>query len=326
TLGKMGDSYILSLSLVDTKRAVVKKRFNGQAANVAVLGDTVRRGVNILFGEKKSVSGMGTLVLNTLPQGAEVLLDGKPVGTSPLVLDKLAAGDHLLVATKGDLRGRTTIYTEPGAILKTVLKLVRSMVYLELLGLPEGAQVFIDGIAIEDPSKIEVAPGTRKLEVKARFYKVLQQDVRLQSDMQNKVLVELTPLPEYRDFLQIKARKQNFTTIFGATGLASALLGGGMFYWARIYDQKVSDSRELYDNASEQSDMDKHFSDAEQFTNDAQLREQLGLGFVGVATLSLGFSLYSYITSPDVPVAETKVGVGMSSLNGGAMILMGGSY
>jgi hypothetical protein len=38
----------------------------------------------------------GSLVVDSLPPGARVFLDGRPVGTTPLALDKVAAGSHVV--------------------------------------------------------------------------------------------------------------------------------------------------------------------------------------------------------------------------------------
>jgi hypothetical protein len=41
----------------------------------------------------------GTLVINTTPAGAQILLDGTSVGTAPLTRPNLAAGNHTINAT-----------------------------------------------------------------------------------------------------------------------------------------------------------------------------------------------------------------------------------
>ena len=45
------------------------------------------------------VTGTGQVVVNTEPTGARVTLDGKPVGVSPLTLDAISAGTHLVTVS-----------------------------------------------------------------------------------------------------------------------------------------------------------------------------------------------------------------------------------
>ena len=48
---------------------------------------------------QSAVAGTGQVVVNTEPTGARVTLDGKPVGVSPLTLDGISAGSHVVVVS-----------------------------------------------------------------------------------------------------------------------------------------------------------------------------------------------------------------------------------
>jgi hypothetical protein len=59
-------------------------------------------------------SGRGTLQIESLPAGAQVILDGRSVGTTPLTLSDVAAGSHSVqIALAGHRGWRTSVSVEP---------------------------------------------------------------------------------------------------------------------------------------------------------------------------------------------------------------------
>lgn len=147
TIGLVGGTYTVALTLVDSKRAKVKQRFVGNAGTDAVLSATVKRGVGVLFGAIKDTSGSGTIFVKTDPSGATISLDGKEVGVSPTTVDGVAAGDHLVVATLGQRRAEATVTLEAEAIERVVLTLASAPpVKLMLNSEPPEARVFFGGV------------------------------------------------------------------------------------------------------------------------------------------------------------------------------------
>ena len=171
-----------------------------------------------------------------------------------------------------------------------------------------------------------VVPGTRSLEVTAVGYERLQKEVTLVPDEANTIQVELSVLPEYQERVETRQSKQSLGAIFRATAIASAVGGAGLLYWAGHYTQAADDSWALYHAATEKSEYDKHYADIEKATESGQLFQNAALGLFGVAALSLGFSVYSYATSPDALVTETGVEVGVAPIPGGAMMSLVGQF
>jgi serine/threonine-protein kinase len=88
------------------------------------------------------------LVVSTSPPGASITVDGKSVGTAPVTLDSLTAGDHLLEATlEGHLpASRTVPLPKPGE---------RLMVELALA--PAPAPPPVDDTSAEKPKAVAAA-------------------------------------------------------------------------------------------------------------------------------------------------------------------------
>ncbi|MBI5511040.1 MAG: PEGA domain-containing protein [Deltaproteobacteria bacterium] len=181
-LGKLGDGLNLSLSLVDIKRAEVRKRFQGTAGSEAVLAATVSRGVGVLFERTQDLTGTGTLFIKTDPDGGSVRVDGKAVGTAPVTLDELAAGDHLITAERGELKGELALRLAPQALERVTIALEGAPpVKLKVLSTPPEARVFVDGEEVGTTPLLvsEVRPGKRQVRLKLDEYRTHETTVDL---------------------------------------------------------------------------------------------------------------------------------------------------
>lgn len=388
TVGKLGETFNLSLVLVDTKRAQVKQRFQGSAGSAAVLSATAKRGVQVLFGETQDLTGLGTIFIKTEPPGAEVMLDGKPVGSSPVTVDEVSAGEHLIVAQKGEHRAQTTVHLRPEALERVVLTLaeappvklkvfstppearvyiddeevgvtplvlpsVRSgkcrirlvlhqyrdhedevslsyeeyeaggraplkyevelvpfVVGLTITGLPDEADVLIDGVRKEAPYR--VAPGQRKLAIKAHGYEPFERLVAVAPGEDATVGVEMTMLPAYATYVDELDSKQLWFLISAIAGGVFAAGGAAMLVWGQWTYEEAKTARRAYDDAEphDLADVDRMVTDysrGARLTGDANVYQAIGFGLAGAAALSFAFCIYSRATYPDDPTTSTGV-------------------
>ncbi|OGQ90350.1 MAG: hypothetical protein A2289_26390 [Deltaproteobacteria bacterium RIFOXYA12_FULL_58_15] len=149
SLGKLGDTYTLSLSLVDIKTGAVKKRFHGEAGDTTLLSSTAKRGVAVLFGKEEDRAGFGTVVVKTDPPGASLFLDEVEVGVSPTTLDNVRPGEHSIEAKQAGLSGKVIIEVRSESIERISIKLQTSPpVKLKIISSPPEASVFFDGEAV----------------------------------------------------------------------------------------------------------------------------------------------------------------------------------
>lgn len=205
SIGKLGVTYNLTLSLVDIKRAQVRQRFQGNAGSETVLASTVRRGVQVLFGKQQDVSGTGTLYVRTDPSRAKLTLDGRDVGTSPTVVDNVPAGDHVLVATKGELSARTTVFIKPDAIERINVPLRSAPpVRLKVFSKPLEAEVTLDGKVVgRTPLMLsEVPAGSHTVGIRLAGYRELSKRFQLSYEAYEaggkvpfKITARLEPIP-----------------------------------------------------------------------------------------------------------------------------------
>lgn len=167
TLAKLGDTYNLTLTVLDIRTAEVKQRFQGQAGGDAALAATVKRGVAALFEQKLDVTATGTLFVKTDPDGATIYLDDKELGLSPLTLDEVASGDHVISAKKGDKQGRVAIRLHPGTLERVTMTLVSRRVKLKVLSTPAEALVELDGVAVGNTPLLldEVTAGAHRVRI-----------------------------------------------------------------------------------------------------------------------------------------------------------------
>jgi formylglycine-generating enzyme required for sulfatase activity len=116
----------------------------------------------------------GLVTITTEPEvGAEVLLDGAPLGTTPLVDAEIAPGRHRLEFRAERHLAEVREIDVPGGGERQALAatLTPDWALVSVRTLPAGAEVLIDGVAVGvTPAQIEVASGEHDLEVRLAGY------------------------------------------------------------------------------------------------------------------------------------------------------------
>jgi len=99
TVGKLGSSYTLTLTLVEIDKARVEKRTSAVFSDVdkllAGLDTEVERAVQSLLYKEQ-----GNLLVLAIEEGATIAVDGNAVGTSPLPTTSVASGPHRVTVNK----------------------------------------------------------------------------------------------------------------------------------------------------------------------------------------------------------------------------------
>ena len=86
------------------------------------------------------------LTVRSQPEGAEVMIDNRPVGTTPLTLDNLQEGSHrITVSLAGYETAEETIYLEPDLNDSAEFTLVKNSGSLMLVTEPANVKVYVDG-------------------------------------------------------------------------------------------------------------------------------------------------------------------------------------
>ncbi|HSQ40810.1 MAG TPA: PEGA domain-containing protein [Fibrobacteraceae bacterium] len=88
----------------------------------------------------------GDLFIATAQPGATVLLDGQPVqGSTPLMLNKIAAGPHRIRVSLGNTAGEQDTLVPPDGLVKIKIPLSALTGKLKVITNPPGMKVYLDG-------------------------------------------------------------------------------------------------------------------------------------------------------------------------------------
>ena len=105
-----------------------------------------------------------SLTVSTVPPGAQVRLDGKPVGESPVTLERVAAGDHEVVAELAGHRvARAGTRARPGQSVRLELRPEPEVAKVHVRTNVPGARVEVDGTDRGPaPCPLELEAGRRQ--------------------------------------------------------------------------------------------------------------------------------------------------------------------
>jgi hypothetical protein len=144
---------------------------------------------------KELTAKTGWLSVRVSESGAEVALDGEPLGTSPLrALVRVAVGRHELRVTKGGFApfaGRTEVGPDRKAVADVTLSpQPQAHLVVEVAG-GQPLRVLIDGVDVgAAPWEGDVAPGPHEVVARSSTATTIAQRVDLESG--GRVLVDLT--------------------------------------------------------------------------------------------------------------------------------------
>ena len=114
TVGKVGDKYVVSLQLIDVRGSKVVKRVEREfSGSRDKLLEEVRNAAYLVV-EDVLVAQSGKVILSVSEEGADVSVDGKTVGTSPLAALDVSAGPRdIRVSKQGFVDWVRTVQVEP---------------------------------------------------------------------------------------------------------------------------------------------------------------------------------------------------------------------
>lgn len=139
---------------------------------------------------------MGAIEVDSVPQGAKVYVDDAYVGDTPLKPTEVVPGKHKIrLELEGYRPYETEAVVEPKRSTRLFAKLERKAGALEVVSVPEGASVFIDGkYAGVTPFKVdELAAGEHEVRVVMRGYIPFVRKVTIEDRRTTKVETLLRP-------------------------------------------------------------------------------------------------------------------------------------
>jgi PEGA domain len=118
-------------------------------------GETLSQYVELAGG-----SALGRLAVTSTPPGANLLLDGKPVGTAPAEIADIAPGEHELVAELGGARVRQVAAVTGGATTSVTVAL-DGTANAAGAATPPATPSNVGGVAVKVPFEMQVFEGDR---------------------------------------------------------------------------------------------------------------------------------------------------------------------
>ena len=149
SVGKLGSTLTITLSLVNTAQAETLGRAQKQVTSEDGLPNAARAAVEQVTGLKAvtaagGVLGKGGLFIQSKPAGAKVYIDGRRVkGKTPLTIDEVTAGDHVVRVTLNKLRRDIPVLVKTDQITKYQIPL--KIVRVKITSAPFDADVHVDG-------------------------------------------------------------------------------------------------------------------------------------------------------------------------------------
>lgn len=158
-----------------------------------------RAEANQLIGEMRSLLADVTLTIS--PEGAEVRLDNRVIGTAPMQHYAMAAGRHVLEVTRDGYVSRSKDLMITAGVPLTIavdLHVVPKTGRVRVVVEPTSATVRFDGRFVKPPLDLELPLGGHTLEASARGYVTHREEVIIAAEQTREVSLRLARPPLYK--------------------------------------------------------------------------------------------------------------------------------
>ena len=146
-------------------------------------------------GSTPAAAGPGFITIITQPK-ANVMLDGDPVGQTPLRRRQVEAGSHLIVLTAPGYAARSrTVDVPSGREVSVTETLQNEEGGLEIDVNPPGARLFIDNKPARAGVNPGLAIGQHTVRAEAPGYRVTEQTASVDNGQNTRVSLVMSPLP-----------------------------------------------------------------------------------------------------------------------------------
>lgn len=128
SIGKLGQTYTIDLSLIDVKTAEIEQSFvrdyKGEIDGLLRVMESVSNQIaSSAKGENRlNKVSTGSLNIKIDPRGSEIFLDGELMGSAPLLLNQVPAGSHVIrIENKGFHPEERTVTVTDGTAADVIL-------------------------------------------------------------------------------------------------------------------------------------------------------------------------------------------------------------
>ena len=202
--------------------------------------------------KEKTVSGTGSYYITTIPEGAEVWIDGVEIaGITPLLVDDQLAGEHAIYVEKGDYSAEIAANLEPEGLEKINLALKLGMGTLKVITTPFEAKVYIDGLLKgKTPAVVkDIKAGKHNVELIKNGYHSFSESVTVKANSITNYDIILVSHESAKSQIRKLKTKKSFWLISGL------VLNGAGAYYKMSADKHFSEYNAATDNAEELHEM-----------------------------------------------------------------------
>jgi len=149
---------------------------------------------------------VGDLVISSAPDGAQVQVDGGVAGLTPVSLNNLSAGQHVVVVTKpGYAMESRSVMVQRGTRIAMAVSLKQLAAVASIASDPPGAAIIIDGrdTGRVTPAKLAVGHGNHSLVLRKAGYLDSSASMNLNPGETFQFLPTLKPLGNADDIKQV---------------------------------------------------------------------------------------------------------------------------
>jgi hypothetical protein len=159
--------------------------------------DSIVKNVTTVKTDTVSALKFGRLSVTTTPETAEVSIDSIVKGSSPLTLDSIAAGNHvLIVKRKGYFGKKVIVNVKPDSMLAVDVTLVKPG-SLVLKSNPSAANVFLDGkeAGVTPYENAKLKPGNHTMRIEKKQYGTVETTIAAIEGKKDSLSFTLQPIP-----------------------------------------------------------------------------------------------------------------------------------
>ena len=138
------------------------------------------------------------IVINSTPSGADVYLNDKAVGKTPLDLKDIEEGNYKLkVILPQYTPYEENITVEKGKTIREDIALIKAQTFISITSNPVGAKVFIDNIekGVTPYEDVNITIGAHKVRLELDGYLPYETDIVIEKNKPSKLNINLFKLP-----------------------------------------------------------------------------------------------------------------------------------
>ena len=198
TVGKMGNTHLITLRIIDVESGKVENSAEEQCGSCpedALLSSVTNISYKIVgLAPPEEKKGTGKLSVTSTPPGAKVFVDGKEIGTAPILDKEFAAGRRQVILVKAGYETQIiSIVISPDALLTINPVLKFQVGSVKITSVPEGAGIKMDGeykgitpLVIKD-----IPAGEHFVVIESETYKIHKMVAKIKPGKQEELNISL---------------------------------------------------------------------------------------------------------------------------------------